>query len=127
MAVEILHRMHDTHRRYTEHLLSLEDLQSELSTRIDVADPSLSQGISSDLAHRLLQQFGPNSLTPPARVPLWLLFMIQFTNLFMVLLMAAGFLCLVLFAIKPSDPTNLYLGNPSLSIDASLQAHREKR
>lgn len=102
--------MHDTHRRYIEHLLSLDELQAELGTRIHPSDASLSPGLSVDLAHKLLQQFGPNSLTPPARVPLWLLFLLQFTNLFMVLLMAAGFLCLVLFAIKPSDPTNMYLG-----------------
>lgn len=88
---------------YSEHLLSLEELSSDLGTDIQ-------QGLTLAQSQKRLHQEGPNALSPPARVPLWLLFLVQFTNLFMVLLMSAGVLCFILFAIKPSDPTNLYLG-----------------
>ena len=96
---------------YREHLWTLEVLAEHFqSSGIDIEDVSKSAGLSSAAATAILAKVGPNVLTPPAKIPHWLLFLIQFSNLFMVLLMCAGSLCLILYGISPTDPSNLYLG-----------------
>ena len=54
------------------------------SSNIDEKDPSKSAGLTQKAAEELLVKYGPNLLTPPPKVPLWLLFLVQFTNLLMV-------------------------------------------
>jgi sodium/potassium-transporting ATPase subunit alpha len=69
-------------------------------------------GLTSTKAKQVLEEFGPNVLTPPPRVPLWLLFLYQFGNLLMILLIFAGILSIASWAAQGvgGDPTNLYLG-----------------
>ena len=55
-------------------------------------------------------KYGYNRLTPPKQTPAWLQFVLQFTNFFSLLLIAAGVLCFVAILIDPSDETFLYLG-----------------
>eukprot|EP01041_Mallomonas_annulata_P001802 gene1802-3499_t len=95
---------------YNEHLLSIRDISIQLQTDININDPSKSSGLSSMRATHLREQYGLNILTPPPRIPLWLLFLLQFTNLFMILLMIAGVLSIIVWAINPTDPSSLYLG-----------------
>jgi sodium/potassium-transporting ATPase subunit alpha len=96
--------------KYTEHLFDLPRLSEFFKTQIDFTVPKLSRGLTSKQAQEMLAQFGPNMLTPPARIPLWLLFLFQFLNFFMLLLIAAGVISIIAYLISPSDPTNLYLG-----------------
>lgn len=95
---------------YYEHLWPLDSLAEKYETHIDVADVKKSHGLTTDKVKQLLDEFGLNVLTPPPRVPLWLLFLLQFTNLLMVLLLLTGLMTFILYAIQPSNPTNLYLG-----------------
>ena len=90
--------------------MSLEALAEKYATNINFEDVLKSQGLTAERAAYLLQENGPNSLTPPPRVPLWLLFLLQFTNLFMILMLAAGTLSILTFAIDQANRTNLYLG-----------------
>jgi sodium/potassium-transporting ATPase subunit alpha len=96
--------------KYTEHQFDLPRLSEFFKTHIDFTSPKLSRGLTAQQAQEMLAQFGPNMLTPPARIPLWLLFLFQFLNFFMLLLSAAGVISIIAYLISPSDPTNLYLG-----------------
>jgi sodium/potassium-transporting ATPase subunit alpha len=95
---------------YSEHMYPLEVLADKYKTHIDVNDPTKSRGLSADKAAELLKEMGPNLLTPPPRVPLWLLFLLQFANYLMVLLQVTALLCIILFIVDPSVLDNLYLG-----------------
>jgi magnesium-transporting ATPase (P-type) len=95
---------------YSEHLLELQDLAEMFGTKLDVSNVPASAGLTADQAGKLLEEFGPNVLTPPPRTPAWLLFLLQFTNLFMVLLLIVALLSFILYAIDPTQPVNLYLG-----------------
>lgn len=95
---------------YSEHMYPLDVLASKFKTDIDMTDASKSKGLTAAMAAELLAEYGPNVLTPPPRVPLWLLFLLQFTNYLMVLLEVTALLCIILFIIEPSVLDNLYLG-----------------
>jgi sodium/potassium-transporting ATPase subunit alpha len=95
--------------RYVEHLFSSEELARYFMTHIDPNDVKTSRGLSSNDAATRLEEYGPNELTPPETTPLWLLFLMQFLNVFMVLLTVAGLLSIVAFFIN-DDISNLYLG-----------------
>ena len=95
---------------FNEHLLSFEALSLQYKSHIDEADPSKSCGLTEDLAKKLLDEFGPNVLTPPPKIPMWLLFLLQFTSYLMILLQLTCLSAFILFAIDPSNYSNLYLG-----------------
>ena len=92
-------------------MLTLEQLAEMYGTHIDTNDIKKSKGLTSDQAKILYDEFGPNVLTPPARVPLWLLFLYQFGNMLMALLLFAGILSVISWAVAPQNGyMNLYLG-----------------
>jgi magnesium-transporting ATPase (P-type) len=95
---------------FSEHMYPLEVVAEKFETNIDYKDPTKSHGLTTAKAEELLAKMGPNVLTPPPRVPLWLLFLLQFANLLMVLLMITALLCIILFLVDMSQWTNLYLG-----------------
>lgn len=95
---------------YKEHLYTLSQLADSLKTNLNIDDPSKSAGLAPKRAAELLKELGPNVLTPPPRLPLWALFLLQFTNLLMVLLEITALLCIVLYLIDTSVIDNLYLG-----------------
>jgi sodium/potassium-transporting ATPase subunit alpha len=94
---------------YSEHMYPLDVLGNKYSTRIDSSDPSKSKGLPAKKAEELLAEYGANVLTPPPKVPLWMIFLLQFANLLMVLLMITAILCIVLFFVTWVWP-NLYIG-----------------
>ena len=94
---------------YSEHMYPLEVLAEKFSTSINFKDPSRSFGLSTKKAKEILAELGPNVLTPPPKVPLWVLFLLQFLNLLMVLLMITAILCIVLFFVTWVW-YNLYIG-----------------
>jgi sodium/potassium-transporting ATPase subunit alpha len=95
---------------YNEHLMTVTDLNKLLRSRINADNPNNSLGLSKEDAEDILRDVGPNSLTPPPSTPLWLLFLSQFSNLFMILLLSAALLCFGVYFWDPSDDSNLILG-----------------
>jgi sodium/potassium-transporting ATPase subunit alpha len=95
--------------KYSEHQLSLNSIGQRLSTAIDYIDPSKSNGLTNQAAAEKLRITGLNVLTPPPKVPLWKLFLLQFTNLLMVLLLITGGLCILMFVIT-NEWSNFYVG-----------------
>eukprot|EP01039_Chlorochromonas_danica_P011217 gene11217-12511_t len=95
---------------YSEHLYSLEAITEKFHTAIDFHAIEKSPGLTSDMAEKLLKEYGPNVLTPPPKVPLWLLFLMQFASALMVLLEITALLCIILYIVSPSVQDNLYLG-----------------
>ena len=70
--------------RYTEHQMSLYDITESFGTKINQADPINSYGLDMITVQKQQNKFGLNKLNPPPTIPLWLLFIHQFGNLFMV-------------------------------------------
>lgn len=95
---------------YSEHMYPLEVLAEKFQTKLNLDNLMQSPGLTSKRAEELLAQYGPNVLTPPPKLPLWLLFLLQFTNALMVLLQITAVLCLVLYGVNPAVLDNLYLG-----------------
>lgn len=95
---------------FYEHLWSLDAISENYECHLNLEHVKDSQGLTVERAETLLDDFGPNVLTPPPKVPLWLLFLLQFTNLLIILLMITACLTLILYGVNPSNPTNLYLG-----------------
>jgi magnesium-transporting ATPase (P-type) len=80
-------------------------------SHVDVEDVEDSQGLTSEEAAARLEQNGKNVLTPPAKMPEWKRFLLQFRNMFMILLNSCAVLSLLAFVLQgnTSDMTNLYL------------------
>ena len=95
---------------FTEHMFQLDVLASKYSTHISVTDPNSSRGLTAEKAEEYLKLYGPNVLTPPPKIPHWLLFLLQFTNLLMVLLQVTGLACIIIYIVNQSAPVNLYIG-----------------
>ena len=95
---------------FTEHMFQLDVLASKYSTHIDPDDVPSSKGLTVEKAEEFLKLYGPNVLTPPPKIPHWLLFLLQFTNLLMVLLQVTGLACIIIYIVTPSAPVNLYIG-----------------
>jgi sodium/potassium-transporting ATPase subunit alpha len=93
-----------------EHLWSLEELGTHYSTSFDANSPEESKGLSSEEARKRLQDNGPNRLTPPKTTPLWIQYLKQYENPLTSLLMLAGLLSLILYAVDSENDSNLYLG-----------------
>ena len=86
----------------TEHKLSLQELQTKYE--VDIAT-----GLSGEEALRRLKADGPNSLTPPARKPIWLRFLLHLVGGFSLLLWAGSILCFIVYGLNASVE-NLTLG-----------------
>ncbi len=80
-------------------------------SNINVSDIEKSGGLSSEEAAERLKLYGPNVLTPPPKMPEWKRFLMQFKNMFMVLLNSCGVLALIAFLLQSNyeDKTNLYV------------------
>jgi sodium/potassium-transporting ATPase subunit alpha len=86
----------------TEHLLSLQEIESTLKTNYET-------GLSSEEAAMRLERDGPNRLTPPPVTPLWVKFMLHLFGGFAMLLWVGAVLCFIVYGIN-SDGQNLTLG-----------------
>lgn len=94
----------------SEHKLLLEELQERLGVRISTSNPAKSEGLNQEEVKKRLEAYGKNVLTPPKRKPEILKFLGGFMNFFMLLLIAAGILSFITYALSPSIIVNLYLG-----------------
>ncbi|KAF9143347.1 hypothetical protein BGX30_000669 [Mortierella sp. GBA39] len=95
----------------TEHLFPIEDIAARHGTRVDLAKPGSSFGLSSEVAAARLIENGPNILAPPKQISPFMKFIHCLTSLFNLLLILAGILNYVLLAIDPkNNRVNTYLG-----------------
>eukprot|EP00092_Neocalanus_flemingeri_P107949 GFUD01138573.1.p1 GENE.GFUD01138573.1~~GFUD01138573.1.p1 ORF type:complete len:1018 (+),score=307.35 GFUD01138573.1:120-3173(+) len=90
-----------------EHTISLEELKERLETDYEA-------GLTKSEAADRLENFGPNSLTPPSKTPEWLKFCKTMFTGFAMLLWIAAILCFMAYGIDAAkgDPSsdNLYVG-----------------
>jgi len=101
---------------YSEHLWDFNKLSTLYQCHIDSLNPSRSCGLTADQAIKHLNEYGHNVLTPPPRIPLWLLFLLQFTNLLIILIMITATVSLILYLTDFSLKSNLYIGKVFITI-----------
>lgn len=95
---------------FSEHLLTTQQMADlHPLSGINVQAPNASNGLTTEEAKRRLEKDGRNALTPPKEVSNWVLFFRQFTNMFWILLIAAGVLSLVTFFFDTTVILNLYV------------------
>lgn len=86
----------------SEHKLSIQELCVKLSTNSET-------GLTEKLADKLLNENGPNMLTPPKETPEIIKFLRQMTSGFSLLLWIGAALSIIAFIIQiTSDPTSPY-------------------
>eukprot|EP00445_Apocalathium_hangoei_P043815 CAMPEP_0203976200 /NCGR_PEP_ID=MMETSP0359-20131031/100994_1 /ASSEMBLY_ACC=CAM_ASM_000338 /TAXON_ID=268821 /ORGANISM="Scrippsiella Hangoei, Strain SHTV-5" /LENGTH=534 /DNA_ID=CAMNT_0050914403 /DNA_START=60 /DNA_END=1662 /DNA_ORIENTATION=+ len=95
----------------TEHKMSLEELKAKFETAIDLQNPKESKGLSEQEAKNRLLRDGPNAMTPPKQTPEIVKFLMQFTNMFMILLMVASALSFLAYGLDKTEAVNLYCGS----------------
>lgn len=87
--------------------MTAEQVAAKFGTHLDISDIKASMGLTSTAAADRLKLEGANALTPPKKKPLWLLYLMHFTQLFNVLLIMSGILSFILYAIDNSTNTNV--------------------
>eukprot|EP00444_Apocalathium_aciculiferum_P050192 CAMPEP_0183508008 /NCGR_PEP_ID=MMETSP0371-20130417/8551_1 /TAXON_ID=268820 /ORGANISM="Peridinium aciculiferum, Strain PAER-2" /LENGTH=1113 /DNA_ID=CAMNT_0025704305 /DNA_START=68 /DNA_END=3409 /DNA_ORIENTATION=+ len=100
----------------TEHKMSLEELKAKFETAIDLQNPKESKGLSEQEAKNRFLRDGPNAMTPPKQTPEIVKFLMQFTNMFMILLMVASALSFLAYGLDKTEPVNLYCGSALIII-----------
>jgi sodium/potassium-transporting ATPase subunit alpha len=95
-----------------EHLLTPEEVAARYGVAINWAQPGQSQGLTAAQVAQLRVKHGSNRLTPPAETPEWLKLLRQFLNPLMLLLVVAGALTYMAYALQPvKDKNNLILAS----------------
>lgn len=108
--------------------MNVEQVASKFKTRIDLNRLQRSSGLEEAEALRLLEENGPNCITPPPKKSMVLLFFSHFGNLFNVLLLISGGLSFILYAIDRSQMVNLLLGAVLLfvaTMNSSIEFYQE--
>lgn len=101
-------------------MLSIEQMMARYQVQFNDKKPGQSRGLTAQIVQERETQFGRNVMTPPKEVSLIVRYLICLSNLFNVLLIVAGVLCYILYAM---DPINnfpnviivLFLSNSSRS------------
>jgi hypothetical protein len=92
-------------------LTNAEMAQKFAESQINVDAPKLSKGLTSAEAATRLARDGRNELKPPKEHSEFVKYLLQFTDPFMLLLLAAGILsAAVAYPIDTSQQINLYIG-----------------
>jgi sodium/potassium-transporting ATPase subunit alpha len=86
-----------------EHLMSIQEVSEKYDTRISIDKPGSSQGLTAQQVERLLQEHGPNVLTPPKKRHPFLKYLDSLRSLFNLLLIVAGVLEYILLGIDYHD------------------------
>lgn len=82
-----------------EHMLPIEEVCERYGTQVNQPRAVESQGLAAaEIAARLARD-GPNILSPPKRISPFIQYLIILSDLFNVLLIIAGVLCFILFAV----------------------------
>ncbi len=110
---------------------TLEQVSEAHDVQVNAAQPAQSHGLSEDEAKRRLEQFGPNVMTPPKRIPAWQRFIFHsLLNLFNVLLLVSGTLSFATYAIATEDKMPLYVGAVLVVVafaNASIEFAQEQK
>jgi magnesium-transporting ATPase (P-type) len=69
----------------------------------------VAKGLTSENANLAAQEFGPNQLTPPEKLPEWLKFLLHLVGGFSLLLWGGAILCFIVYGVN-GLADNLYLG-----------------
>ena len=93
-----------------EHLLTPVEVADRYGVDVDENDWERSRGLSRAEAAARLAHDGPNMLTPPRQTPEIVKFLKHFLDPFMVLLIVAGVLSCITYAIDSSQLLNVWLG-----------------
>jgi sodium/potassium-transporting ATPase subunit alpha len=92
-------------------LLTLDQISDRYKTQISVTAPGESYGLTEEAAARRLKEDGPNVLSPPKRRHPFLKYLDCLLTMFNILLIIAGILVYILYAIDPvNNQPNTYLG-----------------
>jgi len=97
-------------RAMREHVGEIGDLALKYGTSIDAREPWRSGGMTSGDAARRLETDGANALSRREPTKWYLQLMMKFADKFMILLLCAGVLCHVAYAIDSTQNENLYFG-----------------
>lgn len=92
-------------RSWTDHIIKIEELVSQLGTHIE-------KGMTSTDADKRLAEDGKNTLSEKDVLPWYCVFLHELTGFFSLLLWFGGILCFVAYGIsaEKEDKSNLYLG-----------------
>ena len=94
----------------TEHKMSPKEVAELYHVEVNLEKPAEGPGLSTVEGAERLARDGPNALTPPKQVPDIVKFLEGFTNVFMILLMVAGALSILAWALDQTVTINLVLG-----------------
>ncbi len=76
-----------------------------------MANPKQSFGLKSgeggELIEALRKQYGVNDFTPPPSHPAWMMYLLQYTDPFMLMLIVAGILSFIAYSLDTTQPINL--------------------
>lgn len=95
--------------RYDEHAMTLEELGDTYDTDINEMDPLHSRGLSAREAHMRQQSLGKNTMSQHKSTHPFRVFLLQFSDTFMLLLEFAAFLSLLSYTLEKDD-VDLYIG-----------------
>ena len=83
-----------------EHLMSLQDVASRYNTKINIAKPGESAGLTKSQVDQLLLEHGPNILTPHKKRNPFVNFLGYLSSLFNLLLILSGVVEYILLGIS---------------------------
>eukprot|EP00184_Porphyridium_aerugineum_P000649 CAMPEP_0184693328 /NCGR_PEP_ID=MMETSP0313-20130426/1566_1 /TAXON_ID=2792 /ORGANISM="Porphyridium aerugineum, Strain SAG 1380-2" /LENGTH=1171 /DNA_ID=CAMNT_0027151379 /DNA_START=249 /DNA_END=3764 /DNA_ORIENTATION=+ len=87
-----------------EHKLPVDELCARLETHPE-------NGLTSAKAAEIFARDGPNILSPPKTTPLWIRYLLTYTDFFSLLLTGASILCFIGFGLDSTNMDNIYLGS----------------
>lgn len=97
--------------RYDEHTMTISEICDVYGTHVNQTAPEFSNGLTNGEAANRLMANGSNDLTPPKQSSNLKIFLLQFTDTFMILLELVAFLSLLSWSLEdPRNPTDLYIG-----------------
>ncbi|KAI9297033.1 hypothetical protein K502DRAFT_323467 [Neoconidiobolus thromboides FSU 785] len=86
-----------------EHLLSVEEVIKRYETSININKPAESHGLGEEQIKKGREVYGPNLLSPAKRKHPFVRFLECLGNLFNVLMILAGLMTFIIFAIDPAN------------------------
>lgn len=70
-------------------------------------ETSVVRGLTKAVVDQKLQEYGKNSLSEKAPVPWFVKLFHELTTVFALLLWGSGILCLIVYGLSPTDPSNV--------------------
>lgn len=91
--------------------LTAQEIVQRVEANVDLADMAKSAGLKPEQVKERLARDGPNCMTQKPPLPLWKRFGKHLLDPMLILLMIAGVLCFIAYAVNgPTDTPDLWLG-----------------